>query len=113
MNDDLYLTQTQIGKRYGNLSGKKIGQWLKLVHLRTPDGAPTKRAIEGRFCKLIYKEDWGGTFWVWHAAKTLAVLEDFIQNPAAFMTAQGEMAPVENAAQDTDGEGIEGDEGDE
>lgn len=35
MNDDQYLTQTQIGKRYGNMSAKKVGQWLK-------EGRPTQ-----------------------------------------------------------------------
>ena len=110
MNDDQYLTQTQIGKRYGNLSGKKIGKWLKDVGLRKPDGSPTKKAIEGRFCKMIYNEDWGGTFWVWHAAKTLALLEESIQDPAGFAAAQREAAEHATEEIEMDDEEIEGDE---
>jgi hypothetical protein len=115
MSDDQYLTQTQIGKRYGNLSARKVGTWLKNVGLRKPDGEPTKKAIEGRFCKLIRNEDWGGTFWVWHATKTLGMLEASVQNPAAFLAAQAEEAAAEAVVEEIpmDDEEIEGDEGNE
>lgn len=62
---------------------------------------------------MLYNEDWGGTFWVWHAAKTLAVLEESIQDPEAFATTKREKAAEEKDAIEeaqVDVEDIEGDE---
>ena len=113
MSDDQYLTQTQVGQRYGNLSGKRIGKWLKDVGLRNADGSPTRKAIEGRYCKMLYDENRGNyTFWVWHAAKTLALLEESIQDPAGFAAAQRERAAAKDAGEEIemDDEEIKGDE---
>jgi len=103
MSDDQYLTQTQIGKRYGNMSAQKVGKWLQRVGLRNADGSPTAKAIDGGFCKEKYAgEERNIWFWIWHAAKTMPVLEESLQNPAAFAAAQKERAAKEQATEEVE-----------
>ena len=72
-----YMTMTEIGK-YHNQTSHVIGRWLTRIGLRE-NGQPTKKALEGGFCKEIYDIDRNIWFYVWHAEKTLAALENLIQ----------------------------------
>lgn len=97
MSDFEYVTQTQIGQRR-NLTSHQVGRFLKKIGWRNPDGSPTQKAIEGGLCRT--HEDRGCVFWVWHAAKTLAAMEESIQDPAAFAAAQRERAKARKAVVD-------------
>jgi hypothetical protein len=59
-----YLTQTQIGKMYGTTS-IAVGQWLKQVGLRLPNGSPSPKAIDGGVGKNFCPDGSSRGFWVW------------------------------------------------
>lgn len=73
-----YMSMRQIGESY-NQTSHVIGRWLTRCGLREA-GQPTEKAMQDGFCKKIYAEEIGIWIWVWHARKTLAVLENFIQD---------------------------------
>lgn len=68
-----YISQRQLGELFGDTS-HKVGKWLKALGLRDEEGLPTKKAHEGRFCKMKSAGD-KCTLWVWHSEKTVAALK--------------------------------------
>lgn len=70
-----YVTQGQIGKRFG-VSSHVIGRWLVTIGLRNFDKTPSEKALQGGFFKEHYDQDRGIHFPVWHADKTIAALDD-------------------------------------
>ena len=79
---DRYMNLTDIGKFYG-VSRVIAGRFVANVGLRDSDGEPTGKALDGGFCKQIYDQNRGCVFWVWHS-KTIGLIEECIQDPAAF-----------------------------
>jgi len=76
--EERYLTLTEIGRHYG-VNNRTPGKWLARLGLRGSDGEPTERARRGGFCKMVFLEDRGISFPVWHAARTLALLEECVR----------------------------------
>jgi len=74
-----YLSQTEIGNLYG-VSARIAGAWLVRGGLRGPDGKPTDHAEQNGYCRSVYMTDRGRSFWVWHSARTLELIEDAIRN---------------------------------
>ncbi len=73
MNDEgKHLTLTQLGTVFG-VTSHKIGYWLVKAGLRTADKHPSPRAFEEGFVKRC--QNGTGYFYVWHKAKTIALLE--------------------------------------
>lgn len=69
-----YMSLKQLGELFGDTS-HKAGKWLKALGLRDEEGLPTKKAHEGRYCKMKSAGD-KCTLWVWHSEKTVAVLKE-------------------------------------
>ncbi len=69
-----YMSLKQLGGLFGDTS-HKAGEWLKALGLRDEEGLPTKKAHEGRFCKMKSAGD-KCTLWVWHSEKTVAALKE-------------------------------------
>ena len=76
--EERYLTLTEIGRHYG-VSNRTPGKWLVRLGLRGSDGEPTERARRDGFCKMVFLEDRGISFPVWHAARTLGLLEECVR----------------------------------
>jgi hypothetical protein len=72
---DEYLNQTALGRLF-DVSSHVIGRWLEQVQLRGPDQRPTPTAIQGGFTKTVPTSRHEGiAYFVWHAEKTIRVLE--------------------------------------
>lgn len=84
-----HMTQTQIGKLFGATS-HVIGDWLKEIGLRDPDGKPTEEAHDGHFCKQAPSGP-TGYHWAWDAEKTVAALREagyqLVPNPPQALVA--------------------------
>jgi hypothetical protein len=74
MNDD-YLSLTKLGKLYG-VSSHKVGRWLVALGLRTNDKRPSESAFSGGFVAQRDSTQPGTYYWVWHAAKTVHLLNE-------------------------------------
>jgi len=70
------MTMREIGKVY-NVSSHVVGRWLTRLQLRE-DGHPTDKAKAGGYCTFTVN-DLGIGFYVWSAKKTLAALENLIE----------------------------------
>jgi hypothetical protein len=94
---DRYMNLTDIGKHYG-VSRVMAGRFLYNVGLRHKDGTPTKMALDGGYCNEANAgKERKFLFWIWHASRTLMLIEAAIQDPAGFMTAQRESAAANRA----------------
>lgn len=71
------MTMREIGQFYG-VSSHVIGKWLTRIGLRE-NGQPTDKAKHGGYCEYICN-DRGIWFWVWRAEKTLAAIEQLIED---------------------------------
>lgn len=68
-----YLSLTQLGELFG-VSRVVMGRWLHEIGLRE-NNEPTAQAIKEGFCVEGERPaDWV-PFWIWHADKTIALLE--------------------------------------
>jgi hypothetical protein len=74
-----FISITEIGKHYG-VASRVAGRWLKRLGLRGEDGEPTDMALQEGYCKSIYLEDRGVSFWVWNARRTLDLIEESLYN---------------------------------
>ena len=76
MDSSEFMSLTEIGKVY-NESCKTIGKKLIAIGLRTADGNPSPKALDGGYCGLrpTGRGPIPHNFVVWHAEKTLAALE--------------------------------------
>ena len=72
MND--YLSLTDIGRIYG-VSSHVAGRWLKGLGLRTESGEPSKQAFNEKYVSQRPSRHPGTFYYVWHAAKTTAILD--------------------------------------
>jgi hypothetical protein len=77
-----YMSLTDIGKFYG-VSRVVAGRFVVNVGLRDSDGEPTEKALDGGYCKQFIGDYQGPAFWIWHS-KTIDLIEECIQDPAAF-----------------------------
>jgi hypothetical protein len=66
------MTQTQIGKLFG-VTSHVVGDWLRTIGLRDPDGKPTQKAQDGGFCDTA-PSGTTGYHWVWTSEKTVSAL---------------------------------------
>ena len=84
-----HMTQTQIGKLFG-VTSHVIGDWLKEIGLRDPDGKPTEEAHDGHYCKQAPSGP-TGYHWAWDAEKTVAALREagyqLVPNPPQALVA--------------------------
>jgi hypothetical protein len=108
--EERYMTLTQIGEYYAGVSRVVAGRIVTNVGLRNADGTPTKMAIAGGYCKQVPDKVRGCSFFVWHAERTLALIDQCLQDPAAFAAARRERANARKAAEDIVDEELEGDE---
>lgn len=70
---DEFLSLTQLGRVYG-VSSHVVGRWLKGLGLRTEDGKPSYDAFSQGY--VAQRPSRGvGTYYVWHAEKTTAMLD--------------------------------------
>jgi len=83
-----FMSQTELGQLY-NVSSHKIGKWLMACGLRTSEKKPSAKAFSEHFVEQRMSRTIDTYFWVWHAEKTVRVL-----NEAGF----GEVAITEAAA---------------
>jgi hypothetical protein len=74
MTHDEFKRMTDLGKLFG-VSSQKIGKWLTEIGLRE-DGSPSGVAFAGGYVKSAANGRNDGYFWVWHATKTLAALQE-------------------------------------
>lgn len=73
MSDDgKHLTLTQLGVVFG-VTSHKVGNWLVKVGLRTDDKHPSPKAFTEGFVSRC--QSGAGYFYIWHKAKTIALLE--------------------------------------
>ena len=80
--DERYMNLTDLGDFFG-VSRVIAGRFLVNVGLRDTGGEPTQKALDGGFCRELCDEHRNVWFFVWHS-KTLGLIEECIQNPAAF-----------------------------
>ncbi len=73
MNDE-YLSQTELGKRYG-VSSHVIGRWLKGLGLRTEGGSPSVRAFNEGYVSQRPSTQKDTYFYVWHRDKTCELFD--------------------------------------
>lgn len=83
MNDNDFVTLTTLGEIYG-VCARDVGMWLKECGLRGPDGQPTAEAVSQGLVRERPLE-YGGTFWVWHKARTCGVLDRFRSRPGGLL----------------------------
>lgn len=71
-----YLSMRELGTIL-NVTSHVVGRKLKECGLRTPEGNPSSKAIEGGYTKAVQMYE---TFplYVWHQEKTLRVLRPLI-----------------------------------
>jgi len=81
--DERFMNLTDLGEFFG-VSRVIAGRYLVNVGLRDPGGEPTQKALDGGFFKEICDEHRNVWFFIWHAGKTLGLIEECIQDPAAF-----------------------------
>ncbi len=67
MNEQ-YQSMRTIAKPFGATS-HEVGQWLKNLGLRTPDGRPSPRAFAEGWVTQRTIEHSGGYFYVWDAER--------------------------------------------
>ena len=88
MNDE-YLSQTDLGKRFG-VSSHLIGKWLIEVGLRTEEKRPSQRAFDGGFVKQVPTGRNEGYFYVWQAEATIKMLIEGGRKPLSDSQEAGE-----------------------
>jgi hypothetical protein len=73
---DEFMSLTEMGAIFG-VTNQKIGRALMGIGLRTADGNPSPKALDGGYCGLrpTGRGPIPHNFVVWHAEKTLAALE--------------------------------------
>jgi len=69
---DKWKSQTAIGEQFG-ISAIEVGEELKKMGLRTPNGKPTKIAIEHQFCTPTPLRD-GTPFFLWNEPRISSLL---------------------------------------
>ena len=74
MNDDDYVTMSELGPLFGTTS-HQIGKTLKVANLRTPTGNPTLPAIERGLTRRFEGPKPWIPLWKWHKEKILFYLE--------------------------------------
>jgi hypothetical protein len=67
--NETYLSQTELGKRYG-VSSHVIGRWLKGLGLRTEGGNPSVRAFNEGYVSQRPSTQKDTYFYVWDRDKT-------------------------------------------
>lgn len=72
------MTMREIGKDYG-VTSHVVGKWLTRIGLRE-GGQPTAKAKQGGFCEQVCDRDRGIYFYAWNAKKTLAALEQLVED---------------------------------
>lgn len=72
MNGPDFANLTTLGKLYG-AGPRDVGNWLKDLNLREPDGRPTRKAINEGFVKERLTEY--GSQWLWHLEKTKLAID--------------------------------------
>jgi hypothetical protein len=80
---DEYLSLTELCQLYG-VSSHVVVRWLKGLRLRTQDGRPSPEAFTQGYVAQRPSRQPGTYFWVWHAERTLALL-DGMRYPRAEM----------------------------
>jgi|APCry1669188879_1035177.scaffolds.fasta_scaffold77725_1 hypothetical protein len=76
MKDTLWLSQTELGKMYG-VSCVVIGNWLKEVGWRCPDGTPSQEAfLTGVVSKRESRNN--GYFYVWSKHDVINIFQDIL-----------------------------------
>lgn len=73
MNDG-FLCMTELGRFYG-ISGKRMGQRLTKIGLRTERREPSHMAREGGYVRQRPSTNPGTFYYVWHVEKTMQLLE--------------------------------------
>ena len=71
---DEFTTMRAIGQLFGETS-HTVGKKLKECGLRMPDGKPSCQAHTLGLVDRKFTEDHRHYIWVWHLAKTVALLE--------------------------------------
>lgn len=79
-----FMSLTELGRLYG-VSSHAVGQWLTTIGLRTPKKKPSAKAHQGGYVDQRGSTQPGTYFWVWHAERTMRVLDD-----AGFKTPVGQ-----------------------
>lgn len=73
MADD-FFSMTELGTLYG-VSSHKVGKWLVDLGLRDANKKPSRLAFEHGLVAQRDSTQPGTYYWVWHGAKTMAVLD--------------------------------------
>jgi hypothetical protein len=73
--DEKYMSLTELGRLYG-VSRVRMGQWLVDLGLRTQGKKPSHMAFNGGFVDQRPSTQLDTYFWVWHAAKTIRLLDE-------------------------------------
>ena len=87
-----HLSLTELGRLYG-VSSHVVGRWLKGLGLRTQDGRPSPEAHAQGYVAQRPSRQPGTYFWIWHAAKTTAILDGMRYPRAILDSAVGEHRP--------------------
>jgi hypothetical protein len=67
-----FVNLTALGKLYG-AGPRDVGNWLKSMGLREPDGRPGQKAIKEGFVRERVTEY--GSQWLWHLQKTKEAID--------------------------------------
>ncbi len=109
-----YMTLTQIGELFG-VTSHQIGKWLVWIKLRTEAKRPSSAAFDGKFVSQGPSRG-DGYNWVWHAARTVAALEEAghrrIFNPPPYLADPSKLnGPFTKRANEANGYDLVGGDG--
>lgn len=74
MNENEYVTMTDLGNIYG-VSSHKVGKWLRELGLRNADGSPSAEAFSEKLVVQRPSTQPGTYFYVWNRVLTTALLD--------------------------------------
>lgn len=70
-----FQTMRDLGRAFFGVSSHTVGRKLKELHLRTTEGKPSSEAFSRGLVLRKFTDDHQNYCWVWHAAKTVPLLE--------------------------------------
>lgn len=69
-----FLSLSELGRFY-RVSGRKMGQWLVKIGLRTDANRPSSTAFDEGYVETRPSRNAGSYFYVWHVERTMRLLE--------------------------------------
>jgi hypothetical protein len=87
-----YSSLTELGRLYG-VSSHVVGRWLKGLGLRTENGRPSPEAHAQGYVAQRPSRHPGTYFWIWHTARTTAILDGMRYPRAVLDSAVRERRP--------------------